>query len=281
MTLTGTALLFVATSVQAQPTQTAVPAAERAVLVELYETTDGPHWKHRAGWLRPPGSECDWEGVQCWIDPKTSDERAPWHVHSISLPDNGLRGVVPSSVGDLRFLEMLFLQGNAITLPESVLKRWDAGELDLRIGTSFSAVSEIRLSLGTNVYCADETIVLRRDGTVSRFRERCKQPRSEKHPKPYCEVAQGRTLDFDRLARFLETRGFFGPARTSNYQWTWVDVPITTISATRLGQTSSIEIGFHGDGSLDEWSFEKAIRGVVETTEWTATRQTKKCPATP
>jgi len=42
----------------------AVSAEERRVLLDLYESTDGTHWKDKTGWLGPPGSECNWHGLR-------------------------------------------------------------------------------------------------------------------------------------------------------------------------------------------------------------------------
>jgi len=42
-----------------------VPASERAALVAFFESTGGPEWTHKVGWLGPPGTECNWHGVDC------------------------------------------------------------------------------------------------------------------------------------------------------------------------------------------------------------------------
>ena len=110
------------------------------------------------------------------------------------------------------------------------------------------------------------------------YRVRCRHPRSDKDPKPYCEESLGRTFDFDRLARFFEAHGFFEPPKERSYQSVWIDVPETTISAVREGKTFSIEIGSRGDGTLDEWGFEKAVRGVADGVDWSTHRETARCP---
>jgi|GEM_PF-3837564 len=92
----------------------AVPPAERAALVALYEATNGPDWIHQDGWLGPPGTECDWHGVTC--------DKSQTHVTIIRLTSNQLRGPLPDEIGQLTFLETLDLQINELagTLPRNM-----------------------------------------------------------------------------------------------------------------------------------------------------------------
>jgi hypothetical protein len=256
-----------------------LPVREREILIELYNSTDGPHWKKHAGWLGPEGTECSWEGVECLPINSDSDRM---HVTQLDLMDDGLRGSIPASISELPYLDQIYLHGNddlAKPLPEALLKKWDAGEVDLRANTRLSDVTRIFFD-HWDADCWSETALLGKDGSVLLHLYRCRNSQSQKNPKPYCEIKTGRTLNFDRLARFLEVQGFFQPLR-SHHGGVWIDVPITRISATRAGATHFIQIGFNGSGSLAEWSFEQAIRGVLENTNWLSTKDAEKCPSIP
>ncbi len=81
--------------------QAAIPAAERAALVALYESTGGDAWLERDGWLGEAGSECSWHGVLC--DPGRT------HVLALNLVSNNLVGTLPEEIGDLGRLQTLAL----------------------------------------------------------------------------------------------------------------------------------------------------------------------------
>ena len=91
----------------ALPGLAAVPAAERSALIALYNSTGGPHWAARAGWLGSPGSECSWSGVTCDATGVT--------VVRLFLSDNGLAGSLPAGVGNLPNLQSLQAEGNALS----------------------------------------------------------------------------------------------------------------------------------------------------------------------
>ena len=91
----------------ALPGLAAVPAAERSALIALYNSTGGPHWVVRAGWLGSPGSECSWSGVTCDATNVT--------VVRLFLSDNGLAGSLPAGVGNLPNLQSLEAEGNALS----------------------------------------------------------------------------------------------------------------------------------------------------------------------
>ena len=97
-----------------KPPVKAVPAAadgfattggDRAVLVALYEATDGPNWDDNWNWLTDAPLE-EWHGV--WTD-------ASGRVQELSLWSNGLTGVIPPELGDLANLEELWLSNNGLT----------------------------------------------------------------------------------------------------------------------------------------------------------------------
>ena len=107
----------------ATTTGTPVSAAsvDRAVLVELYNATNGANWADNTNWnsSAPLGS---WRGV-------STD--ASGRVTGLFLDTNELTGSIPSSLGNLTNLEMLWLADNELTgsIPSSLgnltnLKWW-------------------------------------------------------------------------------------------------------------------------------------------------------------
>ncbi|RPJ56135.1 MAG: leucine-rich repeat domain-containing protein, partial [Acidobacteria bacterium] len=83
-------------------TQAGIPAEERQALIALYDSTGGPDWFKRTNWLGPEGTEGTWLGVAV----------ESGHVVRVSLPGNGLKGVVPSEIAGLQQLEVLDLTGD-------------------------------------------------------------------------------------------------------------------------------------------------------------------------
>ena len=79
-------------------------AAERAMLVALYEATDGANWTHNDNWLsdKPLGA---WHGV-------TTDSAG--RVTSLDLSDNRLIGEIPSELGNLTYLSDLYISDNRL-----------------------------------------------------------------------------------------------------------------------------------------------------------------------
>ena len=78
---------------------------DRAVLVKLYEATNGPNWTNKENWLStaPLG---DWHGV-------ATDTNG--RVVYLSLWDNNLRGPIPVQLAQLTKLTSLELGGNQLT----------------------------------------------------------------------------------------------------------------------------------------------------------------------
>lgn len=86
---------------------TAVPPAECAALVDLYQATDGDGWLNRMNWLDVtlPNTPCTWFGVTCDAG----------HVTELALPGNHLSGTLPVTLDALTRLMRLRLENNALT----------------------------------------------------------------------------------------------------------------------------------------------------------------------
>ena len=80
-------------------------AEDRAVLVELYNATDGANWTDNTNWLSDEPMR-EWHGVV------TDDEG---RVAELSLDDNQLTGEIPTELGNLSNLTTLILNGNQLT----------------------------------------------------------------------------------------------------------------------------------------------------------------------
>ena len=78
--------------------------SDRAALVALYHATNGPNWKQNRGWLSaaPIG---EWFGV-------TSDQNG--RVSGLNLNGNWLSGEIPPELGNLSYLQHLFLSRNQL-----------------------------------------------------------------------------------------------------------------------------------------------------------------------
>jgi Leucine-rich repeat (LRR) protein len=85
-----------------------IPAEERAALIALYNSTNGDDWKSNIRWKTPPlhtdgfatpGTEGNWWGVTVSGD----------HVTKLHLENNDLIGSIPSELGNLSYLEELYM----------------------------------------------------------------------------------------------------------------------------------------------------------------------------
>jgi len=91
----------------------AIPPEERAVLITLYQATNGDNWSYNIGWKEGVlesdgfgsiGSEDTWAGITVYND----------HVIDINLPHNGLSGSIPPELGNLSYLKSLSLFDNQL-----------------------------------------------------------------------------------------------------------------------------------------------------------------------
>ena len=89
-------------------------SADRAVLIELYNATDGPNWLNNTNWLSylPLSS---WDRVTptyiVGLDYRNKS------IEALNLQNNSLSGVLPASLGNLTDLEILRLGDNRLTGP--------------------------------------------------------------------------------------------------------------------------------------------------------------------
>jgi|SoiMethySBSTD1v2_1073268.scaffolds.fasta_scaffold05971_11 hypothetical protein len=255
-----------------------VPASERAALVALFEATEGHNWTHKVGWLGPPGTECNWHGVDC--DSKFSEETT--NVTSIDLFQNNLRGVVPEAFGDLPHLTSLGVYGNELagTLPASLIRRWLSGDLELTAidGSLLTDIGEVDLEyVPTFSLCARRRIVLRPEGKASMYQERCRSLLSFDW-RPYCEIKQGwfYNQDFGRLAHTIEQSSYFSLKPTYSRSVTHSAFEITRV--TRNGKTHQVS-DYASSGPQELWTVRQAITGLADSVHWEDTRTMPACPA--
>ncbi len=81
---------------------TEIPQSECLELVNLYNTTNGPNWKNKTGWLQT-NTPCSWYGITC----------VGGHVTQINLAGNQLSGSIPNF--NLPNLQYLGLDSNQLS----------------------------------------------------------------------------------------------------------------------------------------------------------------------
>ncbi len=91
--------------------QTDMDEAECDVLVALYTNTIGASWTTNTGWLTTD-TPCTWFGISC----------TGGHVYRVDIDNNNLVGALPTNLGDLTYLEDLYLYANGLTgsIPSSI-----------------------------------------------------------------------------------------------------------------------------------------------------------------
>jgi hypothetical protein len=253
----------------------AVSAEERQVLVALYESTDGVHWKDNTGWLGPAGSECNWYGVRC--------QAGLYGVTTISALEffrNKLAGPVPEAVGRLKNLTSLNIAGNHLsgTLPNVLIQRWRAGELDVGADDSFlTSVSEIDFeSASTSILCATHRITIRADGSAVFYTERCRKATPDDRTT-FCEVKKGRLYGhmFAKLAWLLDRNGFYD--LQSRYDRSITHGVFETTRVTRDGKR--YEVSNYADaGPFELWVIQRSVESVASFADWEGITKVTRCP---
>lgn len=81
-----------------------IPQAECQALVDLYVSTNGPHWANQSGWLQT-NTPCNWSGVLC----------NNGHVIALALANNRLSGPLPPTLGSLSGLIVLSAYNNQLS----------------------------------------------------------------------------------------------------------------------------------------------------------------------
>jgi hypothetical protein len=245
-----------------------VSEVERAALIALYEATGGPSWTHNVGWLGAPGTECKWHGVDCDTD---SDRPTTW-VTGLDLYSNNLRGALPSSLGAFAHLESIGLPDEVTgQLPTPLIRRWLAGDLEVLGGTSLlTDITEAVIEYNAPSACANYRVVLRADGTASRFNARCR------FFLPFpggteCEVKHGGVYvqDFARLAHIIEQSSYFSLKPEYSRSVTHSAFEITHV--TRGGKTHRVS-DYASAGPQELWTIRRAISGVANGVHWQETK---------
>ena len=89
---------------------TVSPHPDYAAIVELFNSTNGPGWTNKAGWLQNC-APCTGNGGNPWYGLVCQGNR----VVIVGLTNNGLAGTIPTSISGLTNLQRLSLDNNALT----------------------------------------------------------------------------------------------------------------------------------------------------------------------
>ncbi len=91
-----------------QPKTTA--QAEKLALHDLFLATGGSNWNNWVNWRHGDPCKLQWSGLTCVLD-----DTLIYHITRLSLPGNNLKGVIPNSLFNLRWLVHLNLSRNALS----------------------------------------------------------------------------------------------------------------------------------------------------------------------
>ena len=111
-TLARRLLASVALTTGALSAMAAIPASERQVLIDFYNSTGGDAWGNNTGWktagvFSPVGTECTWRGIGC--------DATETHVTGIGMDNNNLVGPLPANLNQLTQVQELLLMRNRLS----------------------------------------------------------------------------------------------------------------------------------------------------------------------
>jgi Leucine-rich repeat (LRR) protein len=155
--LLGLALLFILPLGQAATdcaVVTEIPTVECEALIALYDSTDGENWRRNTGW-NVTNMPCSWYGIECHDG----------HVTILNIQNNGLSGSIPTELGNLSRLGVLYLSRNQLSgsIPTELgnLSRLEElylseNQLSGSIPAELGNLSNLnRLYLGSNELCGN------------------------------------------------------------------------------------------------------------------------------
>ena len=87
------------------PEPTPAPTGDKAALIALYNSADGPNWVNSANWLSDQPLD-EWHGVTM---------NSAGRVSELRLPNNGLSGTIAPELGSLSNLGYLMLNENSLS----------------------------------------------------------------------------------------------------------------------------------------------------------------------
>ncbi len=242
----------------------------------FFESTNGMHWKDKTGWLGSVGSECNWYGIRC-----QAGLYGVTTIYELDLSQNNLVGAVPRALARLENLDSFNIAGNHLSgmLPNALIKRWLAHELDLGAEDSLlTSVSEIDFeSASSAVLCATHRITLRSDGSVVLYTEGCRNA-TPRDRTTFCEVKKGHIYGhtFAKLAWLLDRNGFYD--FKSHYDRSITHGVFETTRVTRDGRR--YEVSNYADaGPFELWVIQRAVESVASFADWEDTTKTKLCPS--
>ena len=132
----GTATITAATGDVGGTAEISVTNPDRAALVALYIATNGPNWVNNDGWLTDAPLR-DWYGVDTDSSGRVVrlDLIGQWDFEARLYVSHGLRGPIPSEIGDLSNLKWLQLTGNELAgpIPAELGSLTNLDSLDLRL----------------------------------------------------------------------------------------------------------------------------------------------------
>ena len=247
-----------------------IPDSERRALDSIFDEAGGNQWIRHDGWGGPRGTECHWYGITC--EPSYAETTATNHVIRLALNENNLRGVIPDTAADLSHLRSARLWGNKLVrVPSAWRQREDLGELDLRVWNNplEHRITEISLeSAQGELLCAHSILKLTEDGAILDASIKCRN-RTPTDRATYCEVRKASSgyILFQRLARFVETSGFYDLKRSYTVNQTHAGSQIVRV--TRDGKQRTIDDYGYME-PLQLFGIELAIQGTLPS-EWETT----------